>query len=58
MINQLLDGGDDRLTKQKWSRATKCSAETAARDIGELVDRGVLIQTDKAGRSQEFRLAQ
>ncbi|MCL2032410.1 MAG: Fic family protein [Methanomassiliicoccaceae archaeon] len=56
MINKLFDGFSGNLTTSKWAKITKCSADTALRDIKDLIEKGILI-TDKAGgRSANYKL--
>lgn len=57
VLNRLLDGFDGKLTSTKWARIGKCSADTALRDIVELVDRGVLRRSEAGGRSTSYELA-
>ncbi|WP_433490681.1 Fic family protein [Nocardia grenadensis] len=57
MLNRLLDGFNGKLTTRKWAIITKCSQDTALRDINELVDRGVLLRSDAGGRSTSYELA-
>jgi len=39
MVNLLWDGFDGKLTSSKWGKITKCSADTALRDIQDLIDK-------------------
>jgi Fic family protein len=57
VINRLLDGFQGNLTSSKYSTLAACSADTALRDIRELVERGILIQNPEGGRSTSYRLA-
>lgn len=57
LLNRLLDGFEGRLTSGKWAAIAKCSADTALRDIGELVAAGVLQRTPGGGRSTGYALA-
>ncbi len=57
MINQLLDGFDGKLTTVKWAKITKCSHDTALRDINELITNGVLLRSEAGGRSTSYDLA-
>lgn len=57
MLNRLLDGFDGKLTSSKWATITKCSPDTALRDITELVGRGLLQRTAGGGRSTGYELA-
>ena len=42
-INHLLDGIDGKLTTSRWAQMTRCSQDTALRDITELMERGMEI---------------
>jgi Fic family protein len=57
VINRLLDGFEGKLTSSKYANLTKCSQDTAHRDILALVDRGVLVQNPEGGRSTSYSLA-
>jgi Fic family protein len=57
LLNRLLDGFDGKLTTAKWAAIAKCSADTALRDIGDLVDRGVLARSEAGGRSTSYVIA-
>ena len=54
MINMLFDGFSEKLTSSKWAKITKCSADTALRDINDLMEKGILIKGDAGGRSAEY----
>jgi Fic family protein len=54
MLNQLLDGFEGKLTSSKWAKITKCSADTALRDLLDLVERGVLRKADAGGRGSHY----
>ena len=56
MINRLLDGFRGKLTTVKWAKLTKCSHDTALRDIQDLVARGVLVRNSAGGRSTSYSL--
>ena len=56
MVNLLWDGFDGKLTSSKWGKITKCSADTALRDIQDLITKGVLRKTDEGGRSTNYEL--
>lgn len=58
MLNRLLDGLHDKLTSRKWSIITKCSQDSALRDINELVELGVLQRSNSGGRSTSYELVQ
>jgi len=54
MLNMLLDGFDGKLTTTKWATLTKCSHDTALRDIHGLVERRVLKAGEGGGRSTSY----
>src|SRR6266568_1228949 len=56
MLNRLLDGFTGKLTTRKWAIITKCSQDTALRDINELVELGALRRSDSGGRSTSYEL--
>lgn len=58
MLNKLLDGFDGKLTTSKWAKITKVSADTALRDIQDLIDKGILNKEDQGGRSTNYELSQ
>jgi Fic family protein len=51
MLNKLLDAFDGKLTSSKWAKITKCSSDTAVRDINDLLQRAVLEKEAQGGRS-------
>ena len=57
MINRLLDGFEGKLTSSKWAKISKCSQDTALRDITDLVDRKILSREPGGGRSTSYALA-
>ncbi|AZI35214.1 hypothetical protein NT2_35_00010 [Caenibius tardaugens NBRC 16725] len=56
VINRLLDGFEGKLTSSKWAKLAKCSQDTAARDIDDLVKRGILVRSEAGGRSTSYTL--
>lgn len=54
MLNMLLDGFQGKLTTTKWAALTKCSHDTALRDIQSLVERGMLKKGEGGGRSTSY----
>jgi Fic family protein len=56
MLNRLLDGFEGKLTSRKWATITKCSPDTALRDISDLLARGILRKSDAGGRSTSYEL--
>ena len=57
MLNKIFDGFEGKLQTSKWAKITKTSADTALRDIKDLVVKGILQQTDERGRSANYELA-
>ncbi len=57
VLNRLLDGFEGKLSSGKWAALAKCSADTALRDISELLALGVLRKTAGGGRSTGYELA-
>lgn len=56
LLNRLLDGFDGKLTTSKWAAIAKCSADTALRDINELLAAGALRKSAAGGRSTSYEL--
>jgi Fic family protein len=57
ILNRLLDGFEGKLTSSKWAKIAKVSQATAARDIEDLIDRGILQKDPAGGRSTSYSLA-
>lgn len=56
VLNHVLDGMEGKLTNAKWAAMGKCSADTALRDINDLLERGVLRRLEGGGRSIGYEL--
>jgi len=56
MINKLFDGFDGKLKSSKWAKITKCSTDTALRDIKDLMEKSILIREQGGGRSTNYQL--
>jgi len=56
IINRLLDGFEGKLTSSKWAKLTKCSQDTALRDISDLLERQILTKDEAGGRSTSYQL--
>lgn len=60
VINKLLDAGEDGfqggLTTRKYVSMTKTSRATAGREISDLVQKGILVQTKSAGRNVSYQI--
>ncbi len=57
ILNKLFDGFEGKLQTSKWAKITKTSTDTALRDIKDLVEKGILQQTDEGGRNANYELA-
>ncbi|MEI7768197.1 MAG: Fic family protein [Phycisphaerae bacterium] len=57
VLNRLLDGFTGKLTSSKWAKLAKCSPDTALRDLGDLVHRGILTKAPAGGRSTSYSLS-
>jgi len=56
MLNRLLDNYFGKLTTSKWAKITKCSQDTALRDIQDLVRKRILSKEPAGGRSTSYVL--
>lgn len=58
VLNRFLDGFEGKLTSRKWAAIAKCSADSALRDINDLIAQGVLCKDQFGGRSSSYVLAE
>ncbi len=58
MLNKLFDDFEGKLQTSKWAKITKTSTDTALRDIKDLVEKGILQQTNEGGRNANYELAE
>ncbi len=56
MLNKLLDGFYGKLNNSTWAKITKSSADTALRDLNDLIAKGILIKENAGGRSTSYLL--
>jgi Fic family protein len=56
LLNKLFDGFEGKLKSSKWAKIAKCSADTALRDIKDLIEKGILQQEESGGRSTNYKL--
>jgi Fic family protein len=56
MLNKLMDGFEGKLTSSKWAKITKCSPDTALRDIQSLIDLEILEKETGGGRSTSYSI--
>ncbi len=57
ILNKLFDGFEGKLQTSKWAKITKTSTDTALRDIKDLVEKGILQQTQAGGRNASYELS-
>lgn len=58
LLNKLLDGFDGKLTSSKWAKIAKCSADTALRDIQDLINKQILRKEQGGGRNTSYEINQ
>lgn len=56
MLNALLTDFYGKLTTKKWATMTKCSIDTALRDINDLIEKGMMQKSVASGRSTSYEL--
>ena len=56
VIDLLIEGFSGKLTSSKYAKIAKCSADTALRDIKQLLDSGLLEKDAAGGRSTAYLL--
>jgi Fic family protein len=56
MINKLQGDFVGKLHSSKWAKMTKVHRDTALRDIRDLVEKGVLLESGEGGRSTNYIL--
>ncbi|MBP1631117.1 MAG: hypothetical protein H6Q15_2010 [Bacteroidetes bacterium] len=56
MLNKVLDGFEGKLTSSKWAKISKCSNDTALRDIQDLISKNILRKEPQGGRSTNYEL--
>jgi len=56
VLGLLLEDFKGKLTSSKWASLTKCSQDTALRDILALVEQRILAKCDAGGRSTSYEL--
>lgn len=57
LLNKLFDGFEGKLQTSKWAKIAKTSTDTALRDIKDLIEKGILQQTNEGGRNANYELA-
>ncbi len=57
VLNRMFEDFKGFMSTSKYAKLAKYSADTALRDIKDLIKAGVLIQNERRGRSTSYRLA-
>jgi len=57
MINKMLDGFEGKVTTSKWASITKCSHDSALRDIQDLINKNIIYKDASGGRSTSYLLS-
>ena len=58
VLNRILSPFEGKLTSSKYAKLAKTSQDTAARDIADLVEKGVLLRDAGGGRSTSYSLVE
>ena len=58
VLDRLRAGLPAAIASSRWAAMTRCSRETAIRDINDLVGRGILSRSEAGGRSTSYGLAE
>lgn len=56
LLNKLFDDFEGKLQTSKWAKIAKTSTDTALRDIKDLIEKGILQQTNEGGRNANYEL--
>ncbi len=57
MLNRALDAPDGHLSTARWAKLTRCSNDTALRDLQVLLKLGVIRRLPAGGRSTSYEIA-
>ena len=56
MLNRMPDGIEGKMKFSKWANMTKCSHDTANRNIQDLLEKSILEKEPGGGRSTSYIL--
>ena len=56
VLNRFLGGFEGNLTANKWAALARCSVDTAARDINDLIARGLLVRNPGGSKRTSYSL--
>jgi Fic family protein len=57
VLARVLNRFEGKLTVRKWAKLAQTSHDTANRDIGDLVEKGMLVRSPGGGRNTSYELA-
>lgn len=55
-INLFLDGYESKINTKQWASLNKCSVDTAARDIADLVSKGILTEEQPGAKRPSYAI--
>ena len=56
VINLFLDGYEAKISSKTWAALAKCSKDTAIRDIQDLVDKNILVETVPGAKRPSYSI--
>jgi len=56
MLNLFLDGYEAKITSKTWATLAKCSKDTAIRDIQDLVDKNILVESIPGAKRPSYSI--
>ncbi len=56
IINKMLDGFEGKLNTSKYAKITKCSRDTALRDVTDLMEKQILMKEEGLGKNTTYKL--
>jgi Fic family protein len=56
ILNLLMEDFEGVLNTAKWAKITKCSQDTALRDIQDLIEKEILVKSIEGGRSTNYEI--
>ena len=56
MLNLFLDGYEAKITSKTWATLAKCSRDTAIRDIQNLVDKNILVESIPGAKRPSYSI--
>ena len=56
VLNIFLDGYEGKITSKNWANLSKCSKDTAIRDIQDLVQKGILQEEKPRAKHPSYTI--